>query len=153
MEVLEWSFYETKEDLARLMRELNANDARERALYPELERCCDNIPYTDVCDREKKLKKLKKLRESEERQRRAEVGCSRAEPTEEDEERENEDEDEEEGGGGGGRPAVERDEGNNNKAKEAGSKRDVRPPVSLEQVGSPHAARLTPARLRAECEN
>jgi hypothetical protein len=145
--VLQWSFYETKEDLARLMRDLNVNDIREKALYPELKRYYDNIPYADLCDKEKKQKK-----EREERQRRAEVRrdrfmCSRAEPTEEEEEEEEEEkEEEEEEGGGGGQPADKRDEGNKgnggdaNEAKEAGSKRqdpmDVHPRVSLEQVGS-----------------
>src|SRR3989344_7998631 len=75
VEVPHWSFYETKEDLARLMQYLNVNGIREKALDAELKRYYDNIlltiPYADARDKEEKQK------EREERQRLAEVRRNR----------------------------------------------------------------------------
>jgi hypothetical protein len=153
VEVPHWSFYETKEDLARLMQYLNVNGIREKALDAELKRYYDNIlltiPYADARDKEEKQK------EREERQRLAEVRRNRfmrssAEPSEEkdeEEEKEKEEENEDEIG----QPADKHDEGSKDnggdasEAKEAGSKKqdlmDVVKPlqrlVSLEKVASP----------------
>ncbi len=164
VEVPHWSFYETKEDLARLMQYLNVNGVREKALDAELKRYYDNIlltiPYADARDKEEKQK------EREERQRLAEVRRNRfmrssAEPSEEKEDDDDEEEEEQEEEkeqekevGEGDQPADKRDEGSKDnggdagEAQEAGSKKqdamDVVKPlqrlVSLDKVGS----RLSP---------
>lgn len=158
VEVPHWSFYETKEDLARLMQYLNVNGIREKALDAELKRYYYNIlltiPYADGRDKEEKQK------EREERQRLAEVRRNRfmrssAEPSEEKEDEEEEEKEQEKE-----EPAEKHDEGSNDngddagEAKEAGSKKqdamDVVKPlqrlVSLDKVGSrlspPHACQV-----------
>jgi hypothetical protein len=58
VETPHWSFYDTKEELDELMRSLNTNGIRERALNAELRRYYDNIclalPYAGAGDKQEK---------------------------------------------------------------------------------------------------